>query len=163
MEISPSTRGKWICLVLRLAVAGEFFGHSMTALFGKKPWADWIARLTGADAATAAKLLFLVALADLTVAAVVLFRPIRAVLLWAAIWGFWTALLRPIVGEPIWEFIERGPNWGAPLALFLLSARLPLPSLLLTWRRTRCRGTPSSPRTCATMPTAAASETPTTG
>lgn len=146
--------------MLRLAVAGEFFGHGMAALFGEKPWAGWIAQVTGADAATAAKLLFLVALADLAVAAVVLFRPTRAVLLWAAIWGFWTALLRLIVGEPIWEFIERGPNWGAPLALFLLSARHPLPSLLLTWQRVRSRASALSPRTCVTMPTTAASEPP---
>jgi len=37
-----------------------------------------------------------------------------------AFWGFRTALLRPIVGEPIWDFIERWANWGAPLALLLL-------------------------------------------
>ena len=36
------------------------------------------------------------------------------------LWGFWTALIRQIVGEPIWDFVERWANWGAPLALLLL-------------------------------------------
>jgi hypothetical protein len=35
-----------------------------------------------------------------------------------AFWGFWTALVRPLVGMPIWDFIERFANWAAPLALF---------------------------------------------
>ena len=51
---------------------------------------------------------------------VVLGKPVRPVLLWATAWGFWTALVRPFVGEPIWDFIERWANWGAPLALYLL-------------------------------------------
>ena len=71
--------------------------------------------------ATAAQLLFLIGLSDLLVALIVLVRPVRIVLLWAALWGFWTALVRPIVGEPVWDFIERWANWGAPLALLLLS------------------------------------------
>ncbi|HLD86083.1 MAG TPA: hypothetical protein VJA28_01365, partial [Patescibacteria group bacterium] len=53
-------------------------------------------------------------------AVIVLIRPIPLVLLYMAVWGFWTALLRPLVGEPIWDFVERWSNWGAPLALLLL-------------------------------------------
>ncbi len=106
--------------VLRLAVAGEFAGHGVLALQAKSAWLGWISQLTGASAELAPRLLFLVGLADLTVALIVLIKPIRLVLLWAALWGFWTALLRPIVGEPIWDFVERASNWGAPLALLLL-------------------------------------------
>jgi hypothetical protein len=68
----------------------------------------------------AVKILFFVGLLDMLVALIVLLRPIRLVLLWATFWGFWTALLRPLVGEPIFDFIERWTNWGAPLALLLL-------------------------------------------
>ena len=57
---------------------------------------------------------------DLLVAVTVLFAPWRIILIWAAIWGFWTALLRPIAGEPIWDFFERWANWAAPLALLAL-------------------------------------------
>ena len=71
----------------------------------------------------AATLLTLVGLLDLLVALIVLVWPIRVAVLWAAFWGFWTALVRPIVGEPIWDFIERWANWGAPLC-FIASAWL---------------------------------------
>jgi hypothetical protein len=106
--------------VLRIAVAGEFVGHGVFALQGKKVWIDWIHQLTGAEISTAATLLMLIGFVDLLVALIILARPVRAVVLWAAFWGFWTALVRPVVGEPIWDFIERWANWGAPLALLLL-------------------------------------------
>jgi len=111
---------RWI---LRIAVAGEFVGHGVFALQGKKQWIDWIHQLTGAEIGTATTLLMLIGLADLFVALIVLVKPVRAVILWATFWGFWTALVRPLVGEPIWDFIERWANWGAPLALFLLTNR----------------------------------------
>ncbi len=116
--------------VLRVAVAGEFVGHGVFALQGKQSWIGWIQQLTGVDTGLAATLLTLIGLTDLLVALIVLVRPIRAVVLWAAIWGFWTALLRPIVGEPIWDFVERWANWGAPLALFLL---IGFPKTLKSW------------------------------
>ena len=106
--------------VLRLAVAGEFVGHGVFALQGKKAWIDWIHQLTGVEIGTATILLTLIGFMDLLVALIVLVRPIRVALLWAAFWGFWTALVRPLVGEPIWDFVERWANWGAPLALLLL-------------------------------------------
>lgn len=106
--------------ILRIAVAGEFVGHGVFALQGKKAWIGWIQQFTSADLNLAAQLLFLIGLMDLLVALIVLIKPIKPVLLWAAFWGFWTALVRPFVGEPIWDFIERWANWGAPLALFFL-------------------------------------------
>jgi len=126
-KINPSTdsgltpsKAEWVKWILRIAVAGEFAGHGIFALQGKPAWIDWIHKLTGAEIGTAATLLTLIGLIDLLVALIVLARPIRAVVLWAAFWGFWTALVRPLVGEPIWDFVERWANWGAPLALLLL-------------------------------------------
>lgn len=107
-------------LVLRVAVAGEFIGHGVFALQGKTDWLKWISQLTGVDAATAVTLLTLIGIMDILVALIVLLKPMRAALLWAAFWGAWTALVRPIVGMPIWDFIERWANWGAPLALLML-------------------------------------------
>ena len=106
--------------VLRIAVAGEFVGHGVFALQGKQQWIGWIGKMTGADPHLAGQLLFYIGLFDLVVALIILLKPIRAVLLWAAFWGFWTALVRPLVHEPVWDFIERWANWGAPLALLLL-------------------------------------------
>lgn len=106
--------------VLRVAVAGEFIGHGVFALQGKKDWVGWFQQFGIGDVGTATQLLFLVGLMDLAVALIVLVKPVRLALLWAALWGFWTALIRPIVGLPAWDFIERWANWGAPLALLLL-------------------------------------------
>ncbi len=106
--------------VLRIAVAGEFLGHGALALQGKKQWVGWISQLTTADTGLATQLLLLIGISDLIVALFVLIRPIKIVLLWATFWGFWTAILRPIVGESIWDFVERFANIGAPLALLLV-------------------------------------------
>lgn len=109
---------KTIEWILRVAVFGEFLGHSIFALQGRQSWIGWIQELTGFEAGLAGQLLLLVGLMDLVVALIVLIKPLRPVLLWAAFWGFWTALVRPLVGEPIWDFVERWANWGAPLALY---------------------------------------------
>jgi hypothetical protein len=106
--------------VLRIAVAGEFLGHGIFALQQKAQWIGWIGEMIGVQPATAATILILVGISDLLVALIVLVKPIRVVLLWAAFWGFWTALVRPLVGEPIWDFVERWANWGAPLALLIV-------------------------------------------
>lgn len=106
--------------VLRIAVAGEFFGHGALALQGKQTWIKWFSVFGIQDAQLASQLLFLVGLIDVILAILILIKPVRLALLYMVFWGFWTALLRPIVGEPIWDFIERSANWGAPLALLLL-------------------------------------------
>lgn len=107
--------------VLRIGVAGEFLGHGVFALQGKKQWIDWVQQLSGFDASMSAQLIFLVGLVDIAIALIVLLKPLKPVLLYATFWGFWTALVRPLVGEPIWDFVERWANWAAPLALFLVS------------------------------------------
>lgn len=111
---------KLVHWVLRIAVAGEFLGHGIFALQGKPQWITWVSQLTGAAPETATTLVMLVGAMDIIVAIIVLVKPIRIALLWAALWGFWTALVRPLVGEPVWDFVERWANWGAPLALLLL-------------------------------------------
>ncbi len=108
---------------LRIGVAGEFLGHGMLALGGKADWVGWFAKFGVSDVGTATTLLMLVGIMDVIVALVVLFKPLKPILLWAVFWGFWTALVRPIVGQPIWDFIERFANWGAPLALYFLLLR----------------------------------------
>ena len=61
---------------------------------------------------------------DVALGLVALFRPVAGVMLYAAAWGLWTALLRPLAGEPAWEAVERAGNVGAPLALFLILGAL---------------------------------------
>jgi len=105
--------------VLRIAVVGEFFGHGVFAFQIKQGWIKYFTAL-GFTPSFAQSVLPVIGMADIAVALIVLVKPIRAVLLWATLWGFWTALLRPIGGDPIWDFVERWANWGAPLAFLLL-------------------------------------------
>lgn len=116
--------------ILRIGVAGEFAGHGVFALQGKAQWLGWIQKFTGVEAGPAGQLLFLIGLMDLAIALIVLVKPIRLALLWAVFWGFWTALVRPLVGESFWDFIERWANWAAPLALLYLRG---WPSSLREW------------------------------
>src|SRR3989344_1823492 len=92
--------------VLRIGVAGEFAGHGVLALQGKKAWIEWFSVFGVSDVGTATTLLWLVGALDVILAAVILVKPVRLVLLWMTFWGFWTALVRPLVGESILDFVE---------------------------------------------------------
>jgi hypothetical protein len=48
-----------------------------------------------------------------------------------ALWGLWTATLRPLSGEPVWETIERAPNYLVPAAFLAVRG---LPALWRAWR-----------------------------
>jgi hypothetical protein len=106
--------------ILRISVAGEFIGHGLLAVGGKKDWISWISQMTGADAGLATQLLFWIGVFDVAMAILILIKPVRLVILWMAFWGFWTALVRPLVGVGWLDFVERSANWGAPLTLLLL-------------------------------------------
>ena len=118
--------------VLRISVAGEFIGHGVFAIQGKKDWVGWFSQFGVSDPGAATQLLLIIGVLDIAFAILVLIRPVRLVLLWMVFWGFWTALLRPIVGMPVWDFVERSANWGAPLALLLL---IGWPRTLKEWFR----------------------------
>ena len=106
--------------ILRVSVAGEFVGHGVFALQGKQDWISWFAKFGVSDLSMATQLLFIIGIIDIALAILILIKPVRLALLWMVFWGFWTALLRLIVGMPVWDFVERSANWGAPLALLLM-------------------------------------------
>lgn len=112
------TDDKKVEWLLRVGVAGEFAGHGFLAIGGKTDWVGWISKMIHVDTATATTLLLLIGAFDVIVAIIVLVKPIKPVLLWAAFWGFWTALIRPIMGVGWLDFVERSANWAAPLALY---------------------------------------------
>lgn len=115
------TNTKKVEWILRIAVAGEFFGHGVFALQGKEGWFKYFHAVGIMDSDTIIPILFLVGLMDIVLALIVLVKPIRIALLWMAIWAFWTAMIRwPVGPDPIWDFFERWANWGAPLALLFL-------------------------------------------
>lgn len=105
--------------VLRIAVSLEFLGHGLLALSHKATWMKYVA-FWGVPASAIPEVMTAVGTLDVVLAFIVLAKPVRGALLWMAFWGFFTATLRPLTGEPFVEFVERGPNWGAPLALLIL-------------------------------------------
>jgi len=54
-------------------------------------------------------------------------RPFRALVLAACLYKVGTELLYPLTGYPLYEFVERGFTYIAPLALFLLLPHLKAP------------------------------------
>ncbi len=110
--------------LLRIGVAGEFIGHGLLAVGGKADWIMWISKIIPVSTPTATTLLLLVGILDVIMALIILVKPVRPLLLWMAVWGFWTALVRPIVmylgvSNVGWlDFVERSANWAAPLALY---------------------------------------------
>ncbi len=109
---------------LRIGVAGEFFGHGVLSIEGKADFVKWIGLILHVSTETATMLLLVIGIVDVLLALLVLFKPMPKALLWMAFWGFWTALVRPIVmylgvTTTGWmDFVERFANWGAPLALY---------------------------------------------
>jgi len=105
---------------LRLAVAMCFIGHGAFGIITKAIWCNYFA-VFGIGHDTAYRLMPLLGSFDILMGIGMLVYPIRAIPLWLIIWGSLTALLRPLSGEPFAEFIERAGNFGAPLALLILS------------------------------------------
>ena len=106
---------------LRIAIAMCFIGHGAFGIITKEIWTHYFA-LFGIGRAQAYRFMPLVGTVDILLGILMLIRPMRAIAGWLVIWGLITAALRPLSGEPFAELIERGGNFGAPLAFLLLSS-----------------------------------------
>ncbi|HEV8128650.1 MAG TPA: hypothetical protein VGQ14_03240 [Candidatus Eisenbacteria bacterium] len=118
---SSDTLAPLVHWIFRFAFFMEFAGHGMFGVLGgKAAWVPYFG-VVGIGEATAWKLMPLIGYVDVTVGILALFRPMRALLLYGAVWGLWTAMLRPLAGQGIWELLERAGNYGIPLAFLLWS------------------------------------------
>jgi uncharacterized membrane protein YphA (DoxX/SURF4 family) len=98
-----------------------FIGHGIFGWITKPVWCNYFA-VFGIGHDLAYRLMPVVGSIDIWCGCLLLLYPLRAVFLWLVVWGFTTALLRPLSGEPIAEFFERAGNFGAPLCLLMLAA-----------------------------------------
>lgn len=114
------SQGNRIYYTLRIASAMCFIGHGSFGIITKSIWANYFG-MFGIGHAASYSLMPVVGIIDILFGLMLLFYPIKAVVIWLVLWGFVTALLRPMSGEPLPEFIERAGNFGAPLALLILS------------------------------------------
>ena len=105
---------------LRIAAAMCFIGHGTFGIITKEIWSNYFG-VFGIGHQLSYRLMPILGTVDIMMGIVLLFYPMRGLLAWLVIWGLITALLRPLSGEPFPEFLERAGNYGAPLALLLLS------------------------------------------
>ncbi|TFF34928.1 hypothetical protein [Mucilaginibacter psychrotolerans] len=106
--------------ILRIAVAMCFIGHGAFGIITKVIWCNYFA-VFGIGKEMAYTLMPWVGGIDIVMGVIMLVYPLRAIALWLVFWGVLTAFLRPLSGEPFAEVIERAGNFGAPLALLILS------------------------------------------
>lgn len=111
-------RAYWI---LRVGAAMCFIGHGAFGFITKAAWLPYFG-VVGIPEAWAWRLMPLVGAVDVLAGMAVLFAPRGLPLVYMSIWALWTALLRPLSGEPFFEAIERAGNYGVPFALLLLTA-----------------------------------------
>ena len=77
----------------------------------------------GIPEASAWRLMPLIGTIDIVLAVLLLLQPRRVILVWMSLWCVWTALLRPLSGTSMWEFWERGGNFGPPILFLILSGK----------------------------------------
>jgi hypothetical protein len=111
---------KKIYYTLRIASAMCFIGHGAFGIITKAIWCNYFG-VFGIGHDMAYTLMPYVGTIDICMGLLILFFPLRIVFGWLIVWGTFTALLRPLSGEPVAEFIERAGNYGVPLALLLLT------------------------------------------
>jgi hypothetical protein len=87
-------------------------------VLAKPAWFDYFGVLGLSHASVdSAALMTVVGGFEIAPGVLALIMPLPPLLLFMAAWKAITELLRPAAGEPFWEFVERGSNILAPLAL----------------------------------------------
>jgi len=119
MDTSSNKTFQIIIWILKIGVFGTFLGHGIYAIKVNPAWIPFLTQI-GFSNEIAIQIMPFIGVLDVLIAISVLIKPLRIVLIWAIFWAFLTALMRPIVGYSILDFIERSGNWATPLALLLL-------------------------------------------
>jgi len=115
--------------LLRLGVIGCFIGHGAYGFITKEAWVPYFG-VVGIDRTWAYRLMPWVGAMDVSLGLLMAVIPLRIVMLHLIVWGLWTAALRPLSGDSVWEFFERAGNYGVPLAFLVLAG---VPHRLRGW------------------------------
>lgn len=112
-----------VAWVLRLTTATLLLGHGILAATGKPLLLLHLFTLGfgNGDLAVTATMLARQGGFEICLALAVLVAPGRGLLLFVFAWKVSTELLFPWAGDSLWECVERGGSYGAPLALMLLT------------------------------------------
>jgi hypothetical protein len=105
--------------IVRFGAAFCFIGHGVFGLLGKIAWLRYF-RIFVIPDDVATQLMPVIGAVDVLAGIAILIGPSRIVLGYMIVWALWTALLRPLAGESVFETPERAGNYGVPLALLLM-------------------------------------------
>jgi len=105
---------------LRIAAACCFIGHGLFGIIIKEIWCNYFS-VMGIGREMAYSLMPVIGVVDICMGLLLIVYPLPAFFAWLVVWGFFTAMLRPLSGEPFAECIERAGNYGAPLALLFFT------------------------------------------
>ncbi|HUF26977.1 MAG TPA: histidine phosphatase family protein [Gemmatimonadaceae bacterium] len=122
IQESNAARVRLIWWVLRIGAAMCFIGHGAFGVIGKAEWLPFFAQV-GIGGDMAWRLMPLIGVVDILLGLSVLVAPRRIVLVYMAAWAVWTAALRPMTGDTVFELLERAGNYGVPIAMLLLLGR----------------------------------------
>jgi hypothetical protein len=109
-------------IILRLIIAGMLIGHGgYGAIVQKEVLMKHFASI-GIDASIVDPLAFIIAVGwmEIALGVAILIRPLYSLLVFVLGWKLFTEFLFPLSGTPIFEWIERGGAYAAPLALLFL-------------------------------------------
>lgn len=130
--VLTAKRASAIGWILRVTIALLLIGHGGFDFALDKDWSEYVAALGLSPSTLATHPLRPVAgWFEAALGLLVLVWPTRPLLLFVLAWKVGTEALRPLAGEPIWEFVERGGSYAAPLALVWLQ-RWPRASIVST-------------------------------
>jgi len=112
-------------LVLRAAIALALIGHAGLVAFQQKTGLlEMYAKVGLPPSIEGFPVASAIGWFELALAAVVLLKPFRGLLVFVCVYRVMTGLLYPASGEYWWEFIERGADYVAPIALILVGNAL---------------------------------------
>lgn len=127
---APASAAAALWWTLRVGAFLCFVGHGAFGIITKEAWVPFFA-VAGIGRATAFHLMPFIGIVDVLVGTLTLVQPRAAVTAYLVLWALWTAALRPLSGQPVWELLERAGNYGVPFALLLLTA---VPARGRAWR-----------------------------
>ena len=105
---APSTAWK-LSWLLRLGIVGCFIGRGAYGLLTKEAWVPYFG-VVGIKRAWAYGLMPWIGAMDVSLGVLMAIMPLPIVLLHLTVWGLWTATLRPLSGDTVWEMVERAGN-----------------------------------------------------
>ena len=115
---------KQVTLLLRISAALLLIGHGGFGVFMHKEMLakQWATVGVHGLPVGAIPIVPAAGWLDIALGIAVLLRPASWLLVFIAVWKISCELLYPISGAPVWEFVERGGSYAAPLLLLGLAA-----------------------------------------